>query len=96
MKLRVPSRAPQKLGTMLQVCNPSTGDAEAKGLEVQGHRQIHSEFQASLCFADFVSKQTTKPKENNRKKERKRGREEVVKWMVLLYHLWKKTRPCGV
>lgn len=39
--------APHKLWMLLNIYNPSSYEVEAGGLEVQGHPQLHREFEAT-------------------------------------------------
>lgn len=38
----------RKLGMVARACDPSTREVEAGRSEVQGHPQLHSEFEANL------------------------------------------------
>lgn len=41
------SSALNKSGVVVQACNPSAREAEARGSEIPGHLLLHSEFKAS-------------------------------------------------
>lgn len=52
-----------KLGMVTNLWNPSTGEVEAKGSEIPGHPQLHSEFKArlELSYDDVVSHSPSMP-----------------------------------
>lgn len=41
---------------MVKACNPSIGDVEARGLNMQGQPQPYSELEASLGYMSSISK----------------------------------------
>lgn len=47
-----------KPGTVVHVCNPSPGEAEVGGSEVQSHPRLYNKFKTSLVFMRPCLKKT--------------------------------------
>jgi hypothetical protein len=58
---------------MVEVCNPSTWEAESGGSRVPGRPELHTQFKASL-EKDLVSKQKEK------KKKKRKGTKCFNEW----------------
>lgn len=51
-----PQLSTQKPGMAMHICNLSIWEVEARGSDIEGHAQLHSEFEASLSYMKLIDK----------------------------------------